>query len=244
MKKSIFVFLTILVCGSVQAETNSLSEGYDPLLMNPRVIEWYQMMSDIKKLKEPEQIERVNDFFNKKIRFASDMENWGTNDYWATPLEMLEKGYGDCEDYAIAKYVTLRNVDVNSNHLRLYFGRHQHNDHVVLAYDINFIENQYTNFNGEEKILDNISSVIKPLKDRQDLVLAWSVSLEGKAPDHNILDTKKRMNDVIAQNYITKYQIVKFKNDYESKLHFKSYATDGAINLAIRSMDYPNFHAF
>ena len=46
-------------------------------------------------------------FFNRRIVFRDDSEVWGQVDHWASPLELLDKGRGDCEDYAIAKYFSL-----------------------------------------------------------------------------------------------------------------------------------------
>ena len=40
-------------------------------------------------------------------------------DYWATPVESLRKGEADCEDYAIAKYFTLRQLGVADDKLRI-----------------------------------------------------------------------------------------------------------------------------
>ncbi|HLO95521.1 MAG TPA: transglutaminase-like cysteine peptidase, partial [Burkholderiaceae bacterium] len=54
-------------------------------------------------LDEEGRLAAVNDFFNRRIQFRDDQEVWGAVDYWASPLEILEKGRGDCEDYAIAK---------------------------------------------------------------------------------------------------------------------------------------------
>ena len=51
----------------------------------------------------------MNRFFNN-IRFRSDQKTWGKEDYWALPREFLNRGIGDCEDYAIAKYITLRRL--------------------------------------------------------------------------------------------------------------------------------------
>lgn len=61
-------------------------------------------------LKSPPQgdikdtLNRVNQFFNSRMRFRDDITVWGQQDYWATPIEFLRKGAGDCEDYALAKY--------------------------------------------------------------------------------------------------------------------------------------------
>jgi len=51
-------------------------------------------------------IAEVNESINQ-IPYKTDVDNWGKKDYWATPAEMRNKGAGDCEDYAIAKYFAL-----------------------------------------------------------------------------------------------------------------------------------------
>lgn len=50
--------------------------------------------------------------------YVPDSRNWGKSDYWATPLEFLQRG-GDCEDYAIAKYTALRMLGVPEQRLRI-----------------------------------------------------------------------------------------------------------------------------
>jgi predicted transglutaminase-like cysteine proteinase len=60
---------------------------------------------------------RVNDMMNAK-NYITDKRNWGTNDYWATPVEFLQRG-GDCEDFAIAKYTALRMLGVPEERLRV-----------------------------------------------------------------------------------------------------------------------------
>ena len=57
---------------------------------------------------EQQQILIVNNFFARNLRYQTDIQLWKQNDYWATPLETLGRGFGDCEDYAIAKYISLR----------------------------------------------------------------------------------------------------------------------------------------
>jgi predicted transglutaminase-like cysteine proteinase len=60
---------------------------------------------------------RVNTMMNAK-RYITDNRNWGTSDYWATPVEFLQRG-GDCEDFAIAKYTALRALGVPEERLRV-----------------------------------------------------------------------------------------------------------------------------
>lgn len=61
--------------------------------------------------------ERVNAMMNK-IPYIEDQNNWGVSDYWETPVEFLSRG-GDCEDFAIAKYVSLRSLGVPEERLRV-----------------------------------------------------------------------------------------------------------------------------
>lgn len=68
---------------------------------------------------ETDRLTRVNDFFNRRIRFDDDSAVWKQADYWATPLETLAAGAGDCEDFAIAKYVALRALGVSEERLRI-----------------------------------------------------------------------------------------------------------------------------
>jgi predicted transglutaminase-like cysteine proteinase len=64
------------------------------------------------------QIVRVNAYVNSRIRYADDITVFGRRDFWATPADSL-KGRGDCEDYAIAKYESLRALGIPEHSLRL-----------------------------------------------------------------------------------------------------------------------------
>ena len=61
--------------------------------------------------------EKVNAMMNRK-KYILDQKNWGKSDYWATPIEFMVRG-GDCEDFAIAKYVALRALGVPESRLRV-----------------------------------------------------------------------------------------------------------------------------
>ena len=111
----------------------------------------------------------VNDFFNRRIVFASDQEIWGQNDYWASPLEMFEKGRGDCEDYVIGKYFSLIAAGMPSSRLRLVYVRAQIGGsdgavqaHMVLAY--------YATPGAEPLVLDSLIGEIRPASRRPDPV--------------------------------------------------------------------------
>jgi predicted transglutaminase-like cysteine proteinase len=65
------------------------------------------------------RIAQINRAINLNIRGATDIELYGVAELWATPLKTFAKGAGDCEDYAIAKYVALREIGIPADHLRL-----------------------------------------------------------------------------------------------------------------------------
>jgi predicted transglutaminase-like cysteine proteinase len=121
------------------------------------------------------RLEAVNGYFNRRIVFADDMEVWGVADHWASPLESLEKGRGDCEDFAIAKYFSLLAMGMPAARLRLVYVRAQiageSQAHMVLAY--------YSQPNAEPLILDNLITTVRPASRRPDLVPVFSFNSEG-----------------------------------------------------------------
>ena len=74
------------------------------------VIELQRLTQRLQSAPDLEKLTQINDFFNQKIRFAEDIEVWGISDYWATPLESIGQQAGDCEDFAIAKYIFLKKL--------------------------------------------------------------------------------------------------------------------------------------
>lgn len=79
--------------------------------------QWQQFLNGIKKLSRWEQLERVNQFANEHD-YIIDIENYGVEDYWATPGEFL-LNHGDCEDYAITKMLSLKMLGFNMEAIRL-----------------------------------------------------------------------------------------------------------------------------
>lgn len=79
--------------------------------------EWEAMVSDLNGASDDEKIRRVNSFHNAHP-YIIDMQNWGVNDYWEILYEFLTKN-GDCEDYAISKYFTLKRLGISDNDMRI-----------------------------------------------------------------------------------------------------------------------------
>jgi predicted transglutaminase-like cysteine proteinase len=137
-----------------------------------------ETMKAVVGLDETQQLHAVNDFFNRRIRFAEDIDNWGVIDYWASPLEMLGKGAGDCEDYAIGKYFTLIALGVPDAKMRMVYVRARragvpdgYVPHMVLAF--------YPRPDADPLVLDNLEPRIQPATARPDLSPVFSFNVDG-----------------------------------------------------------------
>ncbi|CCQ72107.1 transglutaminase-like cysteine peptidase [Magnetospira sp. QH-2] len=78
---------------------------------------WMDYLEKIKSLDKMTQIKKVNRYMNQR-RYITDPKNWGKKDFWATPGEFLDKR-GDCEDYSIAKYMSLKKLGFDEMSLRI-----------------------------------------------------------------------------------------------------------------------------
>jgi predicted transglutaminase-like cysteine proteinase len=105
------------------------------------------------------RIAEINRAISLNIRPVDDMTQYGVSDFWATPLITFSSNAGDCEDYAIAKYVALQEIGMAEDDLRLVVihDRDSNVDHAVAA----------VRYDGSWLILDN-----RTLEMRQDLELA------------------------------------------------------------------------
>lgn len=83
----------------------------------PTIQKWKQDISALRGQSLKDMADGVNNLMNK-VRYIGDNKNWGKSDYWETPVEFLTYG-GDCEDFAIAKYVSLRALGVPDSVLRI-----------------------------------------------------------------------------------------------------------------------------
>jgi predicted transglutaminase-like cysteine proteinase len=94
----------------------------------------------------------INRAVNLSIRAASDWTQYGVDDFWSPPLATLEKGAGDCEDYAILKYLALRETGISPDDLRLLIVSYprRRTIHVVLA----------VHLDEEWLLLDNLTMVM------------------------------------------------------------------------------------
>jgi predicted transglutaminase-like cysteine proteinase len=139
--------------------------------------DWLSLVERLRSARLGDQMAQVNDFFNRRILWRDDIQIWGHEDYWATPLETLGRREGDCEDYAIAKYITLKELNVPGEKLRMIYvrariGRSQVTQaHMVLGF--------YQTPASEPLILDNIIPSIRPASERSDLSPVFSFNSSG-----------------------------------------------------------------
>jgi len=107
--------------------------------------QWNIFLNSIKGLDRRAQLDQVNAYMNKSP-YIDDITNWGRANYWEAPLEFLHKS-GDCKDYAIAKYMSLRYLGWPVDELRLVVLRDMNlnADHAIVAVD----------FNDQILVLDN-----------------------------------------------------------------------------------------
>lgn len=141
---------------------------------------WLQLLQQSQR--ENDELQRLrmtNQFFNQRIRFVEDADLWGQADYWATPLETMARRAGDCEDFTIAKYFSLREIGIPAEKLRITYvkariggaGSSVTQAHMVLAY--------YPQPTAEPLILDNLVGSILPASQRADLTPVFSFNAEG-----------------------------------------------------------------
>ncbi|MDX1634570.1 MAG: transglutaminase-like cysteine peptidase [Marinobacter sp.] len=168
-------------------------------------LEQWQRLKNMAAAADPErQLRLVNSFFNR-ARFINDIKHWGEEDYWATPVELLATNGGDCEDFSIAKYLTLIEMGVPDEQLRITYVKALtlNQAHMVLAW--------YPTPDADPLILDNLINDIQPASQRTDLEPVysfngeglWQSRFKGKAPrigDPDRLDHWVDMNERLVQS--------------------------------------------
>ena len=115
--------------------------------------EWARHVRELRGLPLREEVERVNAAFNR-YPYVSSFQNWGEVSHWETPFEFLHKN-GQCQDYAIAKFMMLRALGVPNENLRL----------VVLHDTVRSLEHAVAvvSIGGDALMLDNQISRVVPV---------------------------------------------------------------------------------
>ncbi|MFK8333318.1 cysteine protease LapG [Pseudomonas sp. BJa5] len=165
-----------------------------------RIDAWQNLLTTQKQGSDLEQLKRVNQFFNHQLRYVEDIDLWREVDYWSTPIQALIKGAGDCEDYAIAKYFSLRRMGMPADKLRITYVKalRQNRAHMVLTY--------YASPNAMPLVLDSLMDAIKPANERTDLIPVYAFNgeglwLTGAGGNKKVGDTKRlsRWQDLLKK---------------------------------------------
>ncbi|EAS44332.1 hypothetical protein P3TCK_06352 [Photobacterium profundum 3TCK] len=208
-----FWVLALLLSASAIALTDKESKQINTIMQfygeraGKRVTAWRNIVNDNALQDIDTKLQEVNDFFNQLI-FIDDIKLWGKEDFWATPLEFLGVGAGDCEDFSIAKYFSLRELGVADNKLRLVYVKalKLNQFHMVVAY--------YPTPSSVPLLLDNLDGDIKPATKRPDLLPIYSFNasklwlmkqkgqgqLAGKASRLSLWNDLRQRSDRIKLN--------------------------------------------
>lgn len=141
--------------------------------------QWLAMLQAQQGKALQQQLSAINDFWNRAVVHTEDSVLWSQPDYWATPLETLGKGAGDCEDFVVGKYFSLLRLGVPLERLRLIYvrarmggvGSTQSIAHMVLGY--------YETPVAEPLVLDSMVDFLLPASQRKDLTPVFSFNAQG-----------------------------------------------------------------
>ena len=165
-----------------------------------RLLAWQTLIRENAAASDMEKLEKTNEFFNQ-MEFIDDIIQWRKADYWATPVEFLSTGGGDCEDFSLAKYFTLKALGVAEDKLNMtYVKALQLNQaHMVVTY--------YPTPGAVPLILDNLVADIQSATKRKDLLPVysfnglglWLAKSRGKGQKVGDSDRLKRWQNLLRR---------------------------------------------
>jgi len=131
--------------------------------------EWRSLIDQMAGLPLMAKLETVNRAFNA-LPYVTAWQNWHRPMYWETPFELLARG-GQCEDYAIAKYLALHAAGVGDDAMRVLIVRDTDLgvDHAILAVDVD----------GTSYLLDNLDPRIRPVAAVPQYRPYYAINLSG-----------------------------------------------------------------
>src|SRR6267154_1557838 len=113
----------------------ALCDGDRDRCVSPAALQFLAIVDNAKARDGRARLGEINRAINLAIRPMSDLAQYGAIDVWSSPLVTFATGAGDCEDYAIAKFVALRHAGVAADDLRIIVMRDtiRGEDHAVAA---------------------------------------------------------------------------------------------------------------
>jgi predicted transglutaminase-like cysteine proteinase len=138
---------------------------------SPAATRFLAVVDAAEKLDGRERLDAVNRAVNGAVGYTSDMAQWDVADLWSSPLVTFTTLRGDCEDYAIAKYVALRQAGVAAADLRIVLAHDNAlgEDHAVLA----------ARHDGRWLILDNRRAEVVDEGEVRHLAPLFAVDQDG-----------------------------------------------------------------
>jgi len=113
----------------------ALCEGDPDRCASPAALQLLAIVDTARARDGRARLGEINRAINLAIKPMGDFEQYGAIDVWSSPLSTLTRGTGDCEDYAIAKFVALHRAGVATDDLRIVIMRDtlRGEDHAVTA---------------------------------------------------------------------------------------------------------------
>jgi predicted transglutaminase-like cysteine proteinase len=113
----------------------ALCDGDRERCASPAALEFLAIVDNARAREGRARLGEINRAINLAIRPMSDLAQYGALDVWSSPLVTFARGAGDCEDYAIAKFIALRQAGVSPDDLRIVIMRDtiRDEDHAVAA---------------------------------------------------------------------------------------------------------------
>jgi predicted transglutaminase-like cysteine proteinase len=113
----------------------ALCDGDRERCASPAALRFLAIVDSARGREGRARLGEVNRAVNLAIRPMSDQAQYGEPDVWTSPLVTFSHGAGDCEDYAIAKFVALHQAGISAEDLRIVIIRDtiRGEDHAVAA---------------------------------------------------------------------------------------------------------------
>jgi predicted transglutaminase-like cysteine proteinase len=119
----------------------ALCDGDRERCVSPAALRFLVIVDNAKAREGRARLGEINRAINLAIHPMSDLARYGEIDVWSSPLVTFATGTGDCEDYAIAKFVALRQAGISPDDLRIVIMRDtiRGEDHAVRAQKIQWM---------------------------------------------------------------------------------------------------------
>jgi predicted transglutaminase-like cysteine proteinase len=159
--------------GAIREDERVLSDCRADLdqCSSPAALKFLAVLDSARDTSMRVNIAIINRSINSQIRYVSDLNQHGVIDLWSAPLATFTSREGDCEDYAIAKYVALREIGVKADDMRLLLVRDRAvgQDHAVLG----------VRLDGRWVVLDNRHSLLLDMTEVRQFTPLFAIDQEG-----------------------------------------------------------------